>query len=154
MKAAVREMPELHVVYVRKPGPYGKETCGEAFGELTQWAGPRGFAESGQTLGVYRDNPEVTPPEKCRVDACITVPGGTVPEGQVALQTISGGPYAVCHFEIATGSFQQAWEDAVAWLIDSGHECDDRPCYELYHQRPDENPEGKWVLDICTPLKG
>ncbi len=107
MKAEVREMSEYHVAYVRKMGPYGKETCEQAFGELMQWAGPNGFLNSGTILGVYWDNPEVTPPEKCRVDACISVPIGTVAEGQVALQTISGGPYGVCHFEIQGDSFQR-----------------------------------------------
>ena len=154
MDAAVREMPEFRVAYVRRMGPYGKETCGAAFGELMQWAGPRGLIGKGAMLGVYWDNPEVTPPERCRVDACVEVPEGTVPEGQVALQTIGGGPHAVCHFEIQGNSFQQAWEDAFGWLVSSGHECDERPCYELYHNNAEEHPEGKWIFDICIPLKG
>ncbi len=154
MNAEVREMSEYHVAYARKMGPYGKETCERAFGELMPWAGPRGYLTSGQMLGVYWDNPEVTPPEKCRVDACITVPVGTAPEGPIGIQTISGGPHAVCHFEIQEDSFQQAWEDAFAWLVDSGYECDDRPCYELYHNNAAEHPEGTWIFDICVPLKG
>ena len=112
MNAEVREMPEYNVAYVRKMGAYGKETCEQAFGELMQWAGPRGHLGAGVMLGVYWDNPEVTPPEKCRVDACISVPEGTVPDRPVGMQTISGGPYAVCHFELQTDSFQQAWEDS------------------------------------------
>ncbi len=153
MNAEVREMSKYHVAYVRKMGPYGKETCEEAFNELVQWAGPKGYLNSGTMLGVYWDNPEITPPEKCRVDACVSVPLGTVAEGQVALQTINGGPYGVCHFEIQGDSFQQAWEDAFAWLVNSGHDCDDKPCYELYHSSASEHPEGKWVFDICIPLK-
>ncbi len=153
VNAEVRELPEYNVAYVRKMGPYGKETCERAFGELMQWAGPRGHLGSGVLLGVYWDNPEVTPPEKCRIDACISVPSDTVPEGQVGIQTISGGPYGVCHFEIQGDSFQQAWEDAFAWLVDSGHQCDNRPCYERYHNNASEHPEGKWIFDICIPLK-
>jgi len=153
MNAEVREMPEYNVAYVRKLGPYGKETCEQAFGELMQWAGPKGYLSSGTMLGVYWDNPEITPPEKCRVDACVSVPHGTVPERQIALQTIIGGSYAVCHFEIQGDSFQQAWEDAFAWLVNSSYECDEKPCYELYHNNASDHPEGKWVFDICIPLK-
>lgn len=153
MNAEVRDMPEYNVAYVRKMGPYGKETCSQAFGELAQWAGPRGYLASGTMLGVYWDNPEVTPPEKCRVDACVSVPDDTAPEGQVGVQRISGGPYAVCHFEIQADSFQQIWDDAFAWLVSHGYECDDKPCYERYHSTPEQHPEGKWVLDICIPLK-
>ena len=153
MNAEVREMPEYNVAYVRKMGPYGKETCEKAFGELMQWAGPRGYLTSGPVLGVYWDNPEVTPPEKCRVDACVVVPVGTAPDGAIGIQTISGGPYGVCHFEIAADNFQKAWEEAFTWVVGSGHECDDRPCYELYHNDASKHPDGKWIFDICIPLK-
>ena len=153
MNAEVKEMPEYCVAYVRKMGAYGKETCEQAFIELMQWAGPRGYLASGAMLGLYWDNPEVTLPDKCRTDACISVPVGTVPEGQIGLQTISGGPYAVCHFEIKTDSFQQAWEDAFTWLVNGGYECADLPCYELYHNNAEDHPEGKWIFDICIPLK-
>ncbi|WP_321494002.1 GyrI-like domain-containing protein [uncultured Desulfobacter sp.] len=153
MNVAVKEMPEYNVAYVRKLGPYGKETCEQAFGELMQWAGPRGYIGSGTILGVYWDNPDITPPDKCRVDACITVPQGTSSEGQIGVQSISGGSYAVCHFEISSDSFQECWEDAFTWLVNSGYECHDKPCYELYHNNAADHPEGKWIFDICIPLK-
>ncbi|WP_263771132.1 AraC family transcriptional regulator [Propionivibrio soli] len=151
--AKIKEMPDYNVAYVRKIGPYGKEVCQRAFGELMQWAEPRGFLASGLTFAVYWDNPEVTPPERCRVDACVVVPPGTKPEGQIGIQTISGGRYAVCGFEITDDGFQQAWEDAFAWLVQSGYECDDKPCYEMYLNNAEQHPEGKWVVNACIPLK-
>lgn len=153
MHAEIREMPEYLVAYVRRLGPYGKETCRLAFDELSRWAGPRGHLEKGTVLGVYWDNPEVTPPEKCRIDACVSVDKGTLTEGQIGLQVLAGGLYAVCRFEIDTEQFPQAWEEAFAWLINKGYMCDDRPCYELYHNNADEHPDGKWLADICIPLK-
>jgi AraC family transcriptional regulator len=153
MKAAVKEMPTYHVAYVRKMGPYNQETSEAAFGELAIWAGPRGFLASGVMLGVCWDNPEVTPSEKCRLDACISVPRKIAPDGPVGFQTIAGGPYAVCRFEIATDGFKQAWEAAFTWLVNSGYECADRPCYERYHGHPDDHPGGRWRVDICIPLK-
>ncbi|MCP4748024.1 MAG: hypothetical protein GY874_18090, partial [Desulfobacteraceae bacterium] len=49
-----------------------------------------------QTItSVGWDNPEVTPPEKCRYDACITVPEQTKVDGEVGLQKIPSGSYAV-----------------------------------------------------------
>ena len=153
MNAEVKEMPEYNVAYVRKIGPYNKATCEQAFAEIAHWAGPRGYLAPAAVLGLYWDNPEVTAPDKCRVDACVLVPPGTKPEGQIAVQTIKGGLYGVCHFELKTDSFQQAWEDAFTWLVNSGYECGDKPCYELYHNHAAEHPEGKWIFDICIPLK-
>lgn len=153
MTAEVKEMPEYHVAYVRKMGPYGQEICEQAFAELTRWAGPRGFLASGDMLGVTWDSPEVTPPEKCRLDACISVPPGTHADGPAAFQTIAGGPYVVCHFEIGSDGFKKAWEAAFAWLVNGGFECADTPCYERYHNDASDHPDGKWLVDICIPLK-
>jgi len=151
--AEVREMPAYTVAFMRKIGPFIKETCGPEFERLMRWAGPRNFVGPGKVLGIYWDNPEVTPAEKCRFDACIIVPEGTEPEGQVSIQTIRGGPYAVCHFECTPDGIQAAWEDAFAWVCGSGFDCNDSPCYEVYHNNAAEHAEGKWIFDICVPLR-
>ena len=54
-----------------------------------------------------------------RIDAYVSVPEGMVPEAPVEIQTIVGGPHAVCHFEISADSFQNACEEAFAWLVKS-----------------------------------
>ncbi|MEM9446353.1 MAG: GyrI-like domain-containing protein [Verrucomicrobiota bacterium] len=154
MNAEVREMAEHHVAYVRKIGSYySRETYEQACNELMRWARPKDLLNSGKLMGVYLDNPHVTPEEKCRLDACISVPPGTLTERQIAIQVINGGLHGVCHFELQDNSFQQAWGDAFTWLVDSGYECDQKPCYELYHNNPSNHPENKWVVDICIPLK-
>ncbi len=117
MHAEVKEMPEYHVAYVRKMGPYGKETCEQGFAELMQWAGPEGHLATGAVLSIFWDNPEVTTPEKCRTDVCVAVAKGTVTRGQVGIQTISGGQYAACRFEIGVEEFSKAWNrPLVGWL--------------------------------------
>lgn len=154
MNVEVKEMPEYHVAYARNIGPYGPEGCGGAFERLYRWAGPRGHAATGTCLGVSWDNPEVTPPEKCRYDACLTVPEGTRTEGEIGLQTIPGGTFAVYHCKIRTDEFEKAWNDLMGvWLPTSGYQPDDKPCYELCHQTAESNPEGLWVVDICCPVK-
>jgi AraC family transcriptional regulator len=150
MKAQVKEMPAWHVAYARRVGPYGKATCEAAFGEVMRWAGPRGLIGQGPMMGMYWDNPEVTAPENCRVDACVVVPAGTKVEAPIALQDIPGGPHAVCEFNIPITGFGAAWEEAFRWVVQSGLECADRACYELYH----DDCRGKTCrFDICIPLK-
>lgn len=150
MKAEVKEMPAWHVAYVRKLGPYGKEVCEAAFGELMRWAGPLGLAGQAPMLGLYWDSPEVTPPAKCRTDACLAVPAGTKVEPPVALQDIAGGLHLVCEFNLPPTNFGGAWDEAFRHLVQTGLECDDRPCYELYH---DDCAGPTCRFDICIPLK-
>ena len=72
------------------------------------------------------------------------------PDDRFGAELCEGGK---ANFEIASESYQQAWEEAFTWIVQNGHECDDKPCYELYYNDPSKDPEGKSVFDICIPLK-
>ncbi len=152
-KVEVKEMPELHVAYIRHIGPYNQ--VGEAMQRLFKWAGPRGllrFPET-QPLAVYRDNTKTTETEKLRSDACITVPKGTEVDGEVGLMTIPGGKFAIGHFEIDGTQFGEAWDALIGeWLPSSGYQSDSRMCYELYLNDP-QGPQKKFIVDICEPVK-
>ncbi|MBW2063251.1 MAG: GyrI-like domain-containing protein [Deltaproteobacteria bacterium] len=39
------------------------------------------------------------------------------------------------------------------WLPESGYQPEDQPCYELYYGDPKDNPENKFIFDICLPVK-
>jgi AraC family transcriptional regulator len=150
----VKDLPELTVAYARHIGPYPK--IGEAFERLGRWAGPRGlYAMPGATsLAVYHDSPEATEESKLRSSACVSVPPGTEVSGDINLMTVPGGKFAVAHFEIGQDEFGEAWDALMGeWFPSSGWQPDDRMCYELYLNDPDKHPEGKFIVDICEPVK-
>ena len=149
----VKTMPEYHVAYVRKLGNYDKQTHDAAFDELMQWAVPRGYTDSGINFGLYWDNPDVTPEGKCRIDACISVPAGTIPEGQIGIQTISGGPYAVMHENVLNDTFKESWELLFKWIVQKGYEFTHIPNYQIYLNDGKVHPQGTWIVDICVPLR-
>jgi AraC family transcriptional regulator len=154
----VKEMPDLHVAYVRHIGPYkgDLELFERLFNRLMTWAGPRGllrFPET-QILIIYHDNPEITDESKLRTDCCLTVPGDTTVEGEIGKAVIPAGKYAFAHFEINPDQYQDAWDTVYGgWLPESGYQPADGPCYELYVGDPKQHPEGKHVVDICIPVK-
>ena len=150
----VKELPELHVAYVRHIGPYNR--IGEAFGTLMRWAGPRGLLRFPETksLAVYRDSPETTEEAKLRSDACITVPEGTKVDGEVGMMRIPGGTFAVGSFEIGGDQFGEAWNALMGgWLPGSGYQPDDRMCYELYLNDHEQHPQKRFIIDICEPIR-
>jgi AraC family transcriptional regulator len=158
VQVEIKDMPTWPVAYVRHIGPYqgDSELFESLFNKLMAWAAPRGllrFPET-QILAVYYDDPEITAQAKLRVDACITVPSDTVVEGEIGKTVIPGGNYAVAHFELTAQEYQQAWDLVFGeWLPQSGYQPDDRPCYELYLNNPEEHPEHKHIVDICVPVK-
>ncbi len=150
----VRQMPEMHVAYVRHIGPY--DQIGGAFERLLKWARPRDLVDARRTieLAVYHDNPDITEESKLRSDACITIPRGTQPEAEVGVQNIPGGKFAVAHVEINPDQFTDAWDRLMGeWLPESGYEPDDRMCYEIYRKNPRQHPQGLFVVDICQPVR-
>ncbi len=154
----VKDIPEMHVAYVRHIGPYkgDQELFDRLFGKLMNWAGPRGLLRFPETkvLSVYYDNPEITDESRLRVDAGITVPADTEVEGEVGKTTIPAGKYAVAHFEITPDQYQDAWNAVYGgWMPSSGYQPADGPCFEFYLNQPKDHPEGKHIVDIYAPVK-
>ena len=159
MNVEVSEKPAYRVAYLRHIGPYASETIGPVWGRLMAWAGQRGLVRPGVPgFGVSWDNPEVTPPEHCRYDACVAigpeVDALELAEAGISVQTLPGGLYAEYRSMIPCDGFFRAWNDMYTqWLPASGWQCDDRPGYELYHDMLGCPPEGPWDVGICVAVR-
>lgn len=149
----VRERSPLTVAYVRHIGAF--QGVAQAFQRLMQWAGPRGLIRFPQTqmLAIYHDSPHITETDKLRSDACISVPPDTKVEGEIGKTEIPGGLYAVAHAEIDATEFGQVWDALMDWMAGSGYQPDDRPCYEVHLNDPQSHPQGKFIIDVCEPVK-
>ncbi len=154
LQVEVKDLPELNVAYVRHIGPYPE--IGRAFEKLMAWAGPRRLLRFPETklLAVYHDNPDITEQDKLRSSVCLTVPEGTTVGGEIGKMTIPGGLFAVARFEVAKSEFGDAWQALMGdWFPESGYQPDDRMCYEVYLNDPREHPQGKFIIDICEPIR-
>lgn len=154
----VKELPALHVAYVRHTGPYqgNPEVFGRLFEKLCKWAGARGLLgrPGASLLAVYHDDPEVTEASKLRVSVCLPVAEDTPVEGEVGTMTVAGGKFAVGRFELGPQEYQQAWNLIYGtWLPESGFQPDDRLCYESYPMDVPASAPDKHVVDICVPVK-
>lgn len=155
MNVQVVELPRYHVAYLRHIGPYAETSLGPVWGRLMAWAGEKGLLRPGvQTLGVAWDDPEVTPADRCRYDACIVVDEGVTVDGGCATQEVGGGLYAVYRRSVACGEFAEAWQELFGdWLPGSGMQPDDRACFELYNDVLQSPPQGPWDVSICMPVR-
>lgn len=151
----VADLPAFTVAYVRHVGPYaGKGEVFEGmFGRLGQWAGPRGLiGPDTRWMAIYHDDPDVTPEEKLRVSACLSVPPGTAGVRDVSVMEIPAGKCAVGRFTIREqADYAAVWDWLMGeWLPQSGWQPDDRPCYERYLSPPGA-PES--IVELVQPVK-
>jgi AraC family transcriptional regulator len=156
MKVEIKELPPYHVAYMRHLGPYGPGVS-RHWEKFNRWAEARDLQPKGAvSLGISHDDPSITPPEKCRYDACVEVPPEFKPEPGVNLTDIPGGKYAVTRFKGTDRDIGKAWNDLFrTWLPSSGYQPDDRPCFELYiSSGKKECPPGRtFECDICVPVR-
>lgn len=149
----IEDLGPRHVAFIRHVGPYME--VGPTFNRLMPWAGRKGLLGPGTTvLGVCHDDPEVTPADKIRYDCCVTVPEHVKPEGEVGVQTLAGGPYAILRhigpYERLGESYRWLYGN---WLPSSGRELRNAPVYEVYHNAPQQTPPEKLITDIHLPLE-
>ena len=148
MKVRIEKVKPRRVAFVRHIGPY--EKCGPAWSKLCSWAGPKGLlGPASLCIGVSYDDPEVTPPEKIRYDACVTVGEGVKAEGEIGVQTIPGGEYAIfTHqgpFEGLLKTYQAIFGE---WAPKSGRVIRAGPGYEVYLNAPHPPPPEKLLGDL------
>jgi AraC family transcriptional regulator len=85
----------------------------------------------------------------------MTVPDTTRPDGEVGINDLPGGKFALYRlegdFEDIQKIIKQGFKDVFQiWLPQSGFQPDDKPCYELYY---DAGDKGKFSADLGIPVK-
>ncbi len=148
---SVRELPALRFASCIHLGPYGPGIQ-EAWDRLCRWAGPRGLlGGGGRAAGVSWDNPELCPPELCRYSACLEIPPGVEPSGEVLLLEFPARTYLVLRVSGDGVDFSAAYNRLYGLhLPRSGFEPEDSPAIELYRSLASA---GSFDLDIALPVR-
>jgi len=150
----IEELTPRRVIAMRHVGPYPE--LGKVFGAMGAWAGPKGLFATphGKMVGIFLDDPSVTPAEKLRSDAGIVVDETVQPDEGMIVTGLPPGKHAILRL---TGSYEQLpkayqWFYST-WLPQSGHVPGDAPPYEIYVSADHSKPE-TLETDIHIPLKG
>jgi AraC family transcriptional regulator len=153
MNVKIEKLNPMRVAFVRHIGPY--KDCGPAWEKLCAHLGKKGLlGPDTRYIGMCHDDPEVTPADKIRYDACATVGEDFEATGDIGVQEIEGGDYAVTtHF----GPYDKFKETYAAlfgqWLPTSGRECRSAPSLEFYLNDPESTDPEDLATDIYAPLE-
>ena len=153
MDVEIKCLEPMRVAFVRHVGPYNE--AGEAWEKLCTKLGAAGLLGGGtQFIGVCYDDPEVTAPEEIRYDACVTVDEDFEAAGDIGVQTLTGGEYAVTThigpYEKLGKSYAKLFGQ---WLPQSGRELRSEPCLEFYLNDPESTDPEELLTDIRVPLE-
>jgi len=152
MKIEVTTLEPQRVAYMRHVGPYNG-TSGiwrDFMTRLKQDGLPR---KDSLLIGVPRDNPKATPPEKLRYDACVTIDEKFTPAKPVRVQTIAGGDYVVAR-NCPIGAIAKGYEKLFhTWLPRSGRRIRKAPSLLVAVNGPEGMPPAFGFTDIYVPLE-
>jgi AraC family transcriptional regulator len=153
MEVRIENVPPRRVAFMRHVGPY--EEVGRTWEKLAKWAASRGLVGPDTlAVGVPYDDPEVTPADKLRYDACLTVNGPFQPEGEVGEQVVAGGECAVLRHRGPYRAIGETYHRLYGgWLPQSGREPAAAPSFVVGRITPPDTPPEDLVTDLCVPLK-
>ncbi len=152
MNIEVTTLEPRRVAYMRHVGPYNGayQVWQDFMTRLKQDGLPR---KDSRFIGVPMDNPKVTPPEKLRYDACVTVAEKYAPTKPVRVRTIAGGDYVVAR-NCPIGSIAKGYEKLFrSWLPKSGRKARKAPSFLVAVNGLEGMPPAFGLTDIYVPLE-
>lgn len=154
MDVTIKTIPERRVAFIRHVGPY--DQCGKAWSRLCMSLGAAGRLGPGaEFIGLSYDDPEVTPPDKLRYDACVSVDDDYEPAGEIGVQTVGGGTYAVAThhgpYDKLSGTYAELCGQ---WIPAHERTIRAEPSLEIYLNDPESTPPEELLTDIHMPIEG
>jgi len=152
LKVRIERLAPTRVAFNRHVGPYNE--CGTAWEKLMSWASRSGLLGGRpKILGIVHDDPEITPPQKVRYDACLVVDRPIAPEGDIGIQEVAGGEYVLTTHRGPYETLGTTYARLLGqWLPTSGREPRSTPGFEIYQNSPAHTAPSDLLTDIYIPL--
>jgi AraC family transcriptional regulator len=153
MNVRVKNIEPMRVAFLRHVGPY--DEVGETWKNLVTQLGKDGrIGADSLFIGIPHDDPDVTPSSNLHYDACVTVDEHFIAHGQIKLQTIPGGEYAVTTHCGAPERIGEVYARLFGqWLPRSGREVRSSPCFVIALNNPESVEPADRLIDIYLPLE-
>lgn len=151
MDVQVIDMNEQRVCYMTSSGGYDEAQIHQAWDKMLEWLENNKVVDANY-YGLCYDNPVVTPQDKCRYDAVVSVPGDIVIAAPFKEGKIPAGKYAMAYYRgPADPDAKLHLKIYREWFPQSGFDPDDYPLLERYLN--DEREDGFVEMQILIKLK-
>jgi AraC family transcriptional regulator len=131
----IKQLPERRIAYIRVTDAFKEGVVINAFTKLINWSKHVDLFKSETIFGMSKDDPEVTPKEKYRYEACITLPRDFKLNSDSPVQTtiLPACKYAFTKvsgdIDLVAAGINYIFDN---WLINSEYECETQPGLEVF----------------------
>jgi AraC family transcriptional regulator len=142
----IEQLEDFLVIYERNLGNYLE--LGKNWFEFTE-KHKADLQENTLLIEKFYDDPSITGVEQCLYDICMTMSQFCTLENRTIIQ---GGKFAIYRFDGLIKDIFAALQGVFnVWLVNSGHEMDERYGFNIYRKMDRENM--RVVMDLCIPIK-
>ncbi|WP_321402898.1 AraC family transcriptional regulator [Maridesulfovibrio sp.] len=152
-KVEIRVREETQVIFIRHVGSYFEVE--KAWEKLCGWAYSKGLlSQDTEFLGLCYDDPDITPEEKIRYDACISIDKTVELPPEMGHQIIPAGKYAITtHYGSYEGLNDAYKEFYGKWLPANGYQLKNSlPSFEKYVKAPPDVPPEEAITEIWLAI--
>ena len=151
----IKDLAPIRVASVRHVGPFTE--LKPAFEKVCGWAGANQlFGPNTRVLGVFHDDPKMTPENNLRSDAAVTVDDSVEgdPSQGIEITKVEGGLYAIGVFKGPYEGLVKAYEWMFGpWAASSDHEPLPRASYEVYLNDASTVAQEELLTAIHIPVR-
>ena len=153
---SIRQFPERRIAYIRVVDAFREGLVLSAFAALIAWAKKMKLFDGETIFGMSKDDPDITPKEKYRYEACITIPKQMIvePDGIIQTTTLPKCKYAVTavcgDFNKVVAGINYLFDN---WLINSAYECETQHGLEIFLDKENICNWDQFNLELCIPVK-
>ncbi|NQU86467.1 MAG: AraC family transcriptional regulator [Mariniphaga sp.] len=154
LKPKYKNRKTQKAIYAQVLGSYN-ESAGKAWESVCEFAKKKHlFGFKNEFVGISHDDPNITEASKLRYDACILVSKDVKPEGEIGVQEIAGGKYAVFIHKGPYEDFSKSYECIYGrWIPENNIVLRDTPGFEKYLNTPGKVKPEKLLTEIWVPVQ-
>ena len=151
----VKNIKDIHVIFQQSKGKVGDSSTKKNWDTFFTYAQKHKMINwESKFYGINWDDPMITPDEKVRYDACISIPNGTKMKSKFSTKTIVGGKYLCFLYK---GDYQNLglvynhiFKD---WIIKRNYDLREDPIFEQYINNMETTSPEDLLTEIFIPIK-
>ena len=156
MDIRIESQPQKRIAYVRRVGPYNE--VGNAWATLMKWGWTKMMMGKPETFGLSFDDPDVTPADRLRYEACMVVNDKSKPKGDVHIRELPPMTLAVTLHEGRLDAIGECYSRLFARVASAAIDgrqwkLGDPPALERYLRDPRKVKPEEMRTEIGIPVQ-
>jgi AraC family transcriptional regulator len=131
----VKTLKPQKLAYIEHTGTYGEIPYDKFYDKLYSWAKEKKVRPGMKALGIFHDDPDQIPPERCRSEICIPIYGDVESDEEIKIKELPSMEVAQIKHKGSSEEYKNSYKTLSDWIESNGYELAG-PSMEVYTKKP------------------